>query len=99
MPFIHGRYSRKNLLLASVLALPGAYFLMGLSALFLLSGGYFLFKAVKGPLHPQGKTVTDVRLAAVEKMDSAELLGRIAREDPVADVREKAMARLEEIAA
>jgi hypothetical protein len=32
-------------------------------------------------------------------MDSAELLSQIAREDPDADVREKALARLEEIAA
>ena len=78
---------------------PGAYFLMGLSIVFLFCGGYFLVKAARGQLHPQGGTITDVRLAAIEKIDSTELLNQIAREDPEADVREKALEKLEEITA
>jgi hypothetical protein len=78
---------------------PGVYFLMALAIVFLFCGSYFLIKANRGQLDPSGKTVTDVRLGAIENMDSAELLSQIAREDPDADVREKALARLEEIAA
>jgi hypothetical protein len=76
---------------------PGAYFLMALAIVFLFCGSYFLIKATRGQLDPSGKTVTDVRMKAVEKMNSAELLGQIAREDPQDEVREKALKRLEEI--
>jgi hypothetical protein len=78
---------------------PGAYFLMALAIVFLLSGGYFLIKAQRGELQPRNKTVAEVRLQAVGKMDSTELLSQIAQEDPDADVREKAVERLEEIVA
>lgn len=77
--------------------LPRAYFLMGLSIVFLFGGGYFFIKAHRGYLKPQGITVTDVRKEAIEKLDSTELLNQIAREDPKAEVREKALERLEEI--
>ena len=60
---------------------------------------FVMIKANRGQLDPSGKTVTEVRLRAIENMDSAELLSQIAREDPDVDVREKALARLEEIAA
>jgi hypothetical protein len=76
---------------------PGVYFLMALSVIFLFCGSYFLIKAMRGQLHPSGKTVTDVRLNAIDKQDSAELLRQIARDDPEVEVREKALARLEEI--
>lgn len=78
---------------------PGGYFLMGLSIVFIFGGGYFLIKAQQGRLAPDGKTIAEIRLAAIEKMDSTELLRQIAREDPDTDVREKAIERLEEIAA
>lgn len=77
---------------------PGRYFLLGISVVFILSGGYFLFKARRGSLEPQGETITDVRKQAIEKMASTELLSQIAREDPEPEVREKALERLEEIA-
>jgi hypothetical protein len=77
---------------------PGVYFLMALSIIFLFCGCYFLIKALRGQLHPSENTVTDVRLKAIEKMNSTELLNQIAREDPEGKVREKAMARLEKIA-
>jgi len=79
--------------------MPGGYFLMVLSTIFLFSGGYFLIKAREGQLKPQGKTITDVRMEAIDKMNSTELLSQIAKEDPENEVREKAMERLEEITA
>jgi hypothetical protein len=78
---------------------PGAYFLTGLSIVFILGGGYFFIKAWRGHLEPQGKTITEVRIQAIEKMDSAELLSQIASEDPDNEVRAKALERLESIAA
>jgi hypothetical protein len=77
---------------------PGAYYMMGLSIVFIVAGGYFLWKARRGHLEPDGVTVTDVRKQAIEKMESPELLSQIAREDPKREVREKALRRLEKIA-
>lgn len=78
---------------------PGAYILMGIAVVFIFGGIYFLLKARRGALKPREITVTDVRKEAVEKMESPELLSRIAREDPLPEVREKAKVRLEEITA
>lgn len=77
---------------------PGAYFMMGLAIVFLFAGGFFLIKARRGGLKPQGVTITDVRKKAIEKMESPELLRQIAREDPKPEVRQKALKRLEDIA-
>lgn len=76
---------------------PGAYFMMGVAVVFIAGGSYFLLKARRGDLKPQGVTVTDVRKQAIEKMESPELLSQIAREDPKPEVRDKALKRLEEI--
>ena len=78
---------------------PGAYFLSALSICFIFAGLYFSIKAYRGLLKPSGKTITDVRIQAVEKMQGTELLGQIAREDPERVVREKAIERLEELTA
>jgi hypothetical protein len=78
---------------------PGAYFLSALSICLIFGGLYFLIKAYRGLLRPSGKTITDVRIQAVEKMQSKDLLSQIAREDPESVVREKAIERLEELAA
>ncbi len=78
---------------------PGVYFLMALAIVFLFFGIYFWIKATRGQLQPGRKTVTEVRLNAIAQMKSTELLSQIAREDPDTDIREKALARLEEMAA
>jgi hypothetical protein len=78
---------------------PGAYFLSALSFCFIFAGLYFLIKAYRGLLRPSGKTITDVRIQAVEKMQGTELLSQIAKEDPDRVVREKAIERLEELTA
>ena len=78
---------------------PGAYFLMALSIVFMFSGSHFFIKACRGQLAPGRKTVSDVRRQAIEKMDSPDMLGQIARDDPDAAVRAKAMERLKALAA
>jgi hypothetical protein len=78
---------------------PGAYVLMGLSIVLLVAGCYFFWRARQGKLEPQGKTVAEVRIQAIEKMHSTELLSRIALEDDNEMVRKKAARRLEEITA
>ena len=78
---------------------PGAFFLSALSISFVFGGIYYFIKASRGELKPNGKTITDVRIQAVEKMHGKELLSRIARKDPDYKVREKAIERLEELAA
>ena len=76
---------------------PGAYVLMGVAIVFIFGGSYFLLKAHRGHLKPQGVTVTDIRKKAIEKMESPQLLAQIAKEDPKSEVRDKALKRLEEI--
>lgn len=78
---------------------PGAFVLIGVSVAFILGGGYFLFKARRGHLEPNGETIIDVRMRAIENMQSAELVSRIARDDPDPEVRQKAVQRLTEITA
>jgi hypothetical protein len=78
---------------------PGAYLLIGLSVAFLLGGGYFFFKARRGHLEPQGETITEIRMHAIENMQSTELISRIAQDDPDPKVRRKALQRLTEITA
>jgi hypothetical protein len=78
---------------------PGAFVLIGVSVAFILGGGYFFLKAWRGNLEPGGKTITEVRIRAIENMQSAELVSRIARDDPDPEVRQKALQRLTEITA
>lgn len=78
---------------------PRAYFLTALSIVFMFYGGYFFVKALRGQLKPRGETITEIRLQAIEKMDSPEMLSQIAREDPDTTVRAKALEKLETIAA
>lgn len=76
---------------------PGSYYLLGISVFFLISGIFFIIKALRGDLKRKGGTVIDVRIDAVGKMDSIELLTQIAKNDPVKKVREKAKNRLNEL--
>jgi hypothetical protein len=78
---------------------PGAYFLMALSIAFMFSGVHFFIKARRGQLAPGRKSITDVRLQAIEKMDSPDMLRQIARDDPDTAVRSKALKKLETLAA
>lgn len=78
---------------------PDAYFLSALSICLIFGGLYFSVKAYRGLLEPSEKTITDVRIEAVEKMRGTKLLRQIAKEDPDRVVREKAIERLEELTA
>lgn len=77
---------------------PGSYYLMAIAVFFFSAGIFFMIKALKGELKRKGGTIIDVRLEAVQKMNSIELLAQIAKNDPVAKVRKKAKDRLKEIA-
>lgn len=77
---------------------PGSYYLLGISIFFFASGVFFIIQAQRGGLKRKGGTIIDVRLDAVGKMDSIELLAQTAKNDPVSKVREKAKKRLKEIA-
>jgi hypothetical protein len=76
---------------------PGAYWIGGYAAILISAGIYFFICARRGKLEPQGHTVAEVRMEAIEKIQSTELLSRIALEDDDKDVRHKAARRLEEI--
>ena len=78
---------------------PGAYWIGGYAAVLIAAGIYFFIGARRGLLEPQGTTVGEVRMEAIEKMQSKELLSRIALEDEDENVRHKAARRLEEITA
>lgn len=77
---------------------PGSYYLTGISIFFFIAGGFFLIQALRGNLKRKGGTIIDVRIEAVQKLNSIELLTQIAENDPVLKVREKAKERLQEIA-
>jgi hypothetical protein len=78
---------------------PGAFVLTGVSVALILGGGYFFFKAWRGHLEPNGETVADVRMRAIANMQSAELVSRIAQDDPDPKVRKRALQRLTELTA
>ncbi len=75
---------------------PGAYRLLAVSAVLAAGGALFLVKSMRGDLVPDGKSHRQIRLEAVDRIDSESLLAKIAMEDPYPDVREKARERLEE---
>lgn len=77
---------------------PGTYFLIGFAVVFILGGSFFFLRARQGELQPQGESVTEIRMRAIENLESPEMVSRIAQEDPDPTIREKALERLEEMA-
>jgi hypothetical protein len=78
---------------------PGVFWAGGYAVILIAAGIYFFICARRGKLEPHGHTVAEVRMEAIEKMQSTDLLSRIALEDDDKDVRHKAARRLEEITA
>jgi len=72
--------------------------LLALSIAFAVAGAVFALMFFKGRLKKSGKTVKEVRLEAVAKLDAESMLADIALKDPDPDVRLIAQKRLEEIA-
>lgn len=67
------------------------------SLVFIFSGVYYSYMALKGKLKPDGKSVTEIRKQAIEKIKTESYLAKIAKEDPDSKVRNKAIERLQEL--
>ncbi|MGD9016657.1 MAG: hypothetical protein PVH30_04685 [Desulfobacterales bacterium] len=74
---------------------PGVYALIAISILLTASGALFMVKALRGDLEPDGVTLSEMRMEAVETITDKALLARIAEKDKHPDVRDKAKQRLE----
>ena len=76
---------------------PENYVLAGAAIFFVLFGCVYGYLLARGKLTGKGRTVTEVRQEAVEKIKDQSLLARMAREDPDKEVRAAAQERLQEI--
>jgi hypothetical protein len=74
---------------------PGIYALIAISLLLTVSGALFMVKTLRGDLEPDGVTLSEMRMEAVEAIADKALLARIAAKDKHPDVRDKAKQRLE----
>lgn len=68
-----------------------------ISFLLIVSGCYYGYRALKGKLKPEGKSVTEIRKQAIEKIKTESYLAKIAKEDSDSEVRNKAIERLQEL--
>jgi len=75
----------------------GRNVLLVVAAFCVVAGGIFLAMALKGGLKRRGKTVAEVRKAAVANLKAESLLADIALKDPNPEIRRTAKKRLEEI--
>ena len=77
---------------------PENYVLAGVAIFFLLFGCGYGYLLATDKLAGKGRTITEVRQEAVEKIKDQSLLARMATEDPDKEIREAAQERLQEIA-
>ncbi len=68
-----------------------------ISLLFIISGIYYSYRALKGKLKPEGKSVTEIRKQALGKIKTESYLAKVAKEDSDSEVRKKAIERLQEL--
>jgi hypothetical protein len=76
---------------------PENYVLAGVAVFFLLFGCVYGYLLATDKLARKGRTITEVRQEAVEKIKDQSLLARVATEDPDMEIREAAQERLQEI--
>jgi hypothetical protein len=76
---------------------PGSYVLSAVSLIFVLFGITYAYLLATGRLERQGRTITEVRQEAVQKMRDQSLLAKTAKDDPNPVVREAAQERLQEL--
>ena len=76
---------------------PGRYFLLALSLIFLAAGIYSVYLFNHGKLKKSGKSISEVRQEAVEKMKDPAMLAQIALEEENPEIRETAERRLGEL--
>jgi len=70
-----------------------------ISFLLIISGAYYSYRSLKGKLEPEGKSVTEIRKQAIEKIKTESYLAKIAKEDSDSEVRKKAIERLQALEA
>jgi predicted CopG family antitoxin len=76
---------------------PGSRFLLAVSIMFIGAGVFFIYLYSRGKLKRSGKSISEVRQEAVEKLKDPAMLARIALEDQNPDIRKTAEERLEEL--
>jgi hypothetical protein len=76
---------------------PGRYYLLVLSVIFVGIGTFSIYLFNRGKLKKSGKSVTEVRQEAVEKMKDPAMLAQIALEDQSLEVRKTAEERLSDL--
>ena len=76
---------------------PGKYFLHGLSVFFIAAGTTAFYLKYQGRLKKAGKTLKEVRLEAIEKLDDTTLLANIALDQEDEEIQTAAEERLKEI--
>ncbi|MGD8775747.1 MAG: hypothetical protein PVF76_11130 [Syntrophobacterales bacterium] len=77
---------------------PENFVLAGAAIFFVFFGCVYGYLLTTGKLTGKGRTITEVRQEAVEKIKDQSLLARMAKEDPDRKVRKAAQERLQEIA-
>lgn len=77
--------------------LPGRYLIYAVSVMFITAGIYSLYLFSRGKLKKTGKSITEVRQEAVEKMTDPAMLARIALEENDAIISDTAKKRLNEL--
>ena len=76
---------------------PGSRFLLVVSIIFIFLGIYSIYLYSRGKLKKSGKSITEVRQEAVEKLKDPAMLARISMEDQNPAIRKTAEDRLQEL--
>ena len=76
---------------------PGKYLLHGLSVFFIAAGTAAVYLKYQGRLKKSGKTLKEVRMEAIEKLDDTTLLANIALNQEDEEIQNAAEERLKEI--
>lgn len=76
---------------------PGRYVVLAVSIIFMGAGIYAVYLVNRGKLRKAGKSVTEVRREAVEKMKDPTMLAQIALEDQNPMIQKTAEERLKEM--
>jgi hypothetical protein len=76
---------------------PGKYYLYGLSIIFIAAGIVAVYLKYQGKLRRSDKSITEVRLEAIENLNDTALLANIALEETDSEVQKAAETRLKQI--
>lgn len=76
---------------------PGRHFVIFLSIIFIGAGIFSIYLLSRGKLEPSGKSITEVRQEAIEKLKDPAMLAQVALEDQNPEIRKTAKQRLAEL--